>query len=130
MQSALPLDKELCLDSPLYTMLRKSQIQKVEFYDDRGVTLTDDTSHPIVVNEGKIAFVEKKRDLFLTLPQELVITVSLYSQDGENVAVLFCGEASKGELALNIKDRGLSSGAYSVLVKTEQALFVRSVALR
>lgn len=106
------------------------EIQRVEHYDGTYVSLAAGDKGPIVVNEGKIGFIEEQKDLALSLPTELPLTVSLYTNDGENIAVLFCGVAEEGILHLGIGERPIASGAYTVVVKTEAALFMRSVLIR
>lgn len=107
-----------------------NEIKKVEYYDDKSVILQRGAGSPIAVREGFIGFEPAGGDLSLTLPGTLELTVSLCSPDGKSVALLFCGETTESRLPLHILDRGLASGSYSLVVATNDALFVRSLALR
>lgn len=107
-----------------------SDIERVEFYDDQSVVMTEGRWAPIAVKEGFIGFDATGGALSLTLPKALALTVSLCTPDGKSVAVLYCGESSTARLPLHIGDYGLASGQYSLVVATEEALFVRSLSLR
>lgn len=106
-----------------------NDIQRVEYYDDQSVILNKGGGKPIAVREGFIGFDASGGDLNLTLPQALELSVSLCTPDGKSVALLYCGEYAGETLPLRIKDHGLASGSYSLVVSTSNALFVRSLDL-
>jgi len=108
-------------------------IQKIEFYDD-GTAIIGDNSNPHksngLLSQGQIGFTVTASNLLLTLPKASNLSVSLFSLNGRKVAKLFSGNANAGKLDLNLTKNGLATGIYSVLVKMNNAVFVRKLMIK
>jgi hypothetical protein len=108
-------------------------IKKIEFYDGE-VSISSDASKKQQSNKllkkGEIGFVVSQTNISLNLPSNSNISVAIYSLNGRNVAELFNGDANAGVLNLNISNRKLATGVYSIMVKSNSSIFARKLIIK
>ncbi len=99
-------------------------VDKITFYDDGTAIIHNDKSS---VAQDKIGFQLNASNLALTVPKASDMTVKIFSVQGRQIAELHKGRVKAGVLDLSIQHLNLATGIYSIVVQSNNQLFVRKI---
>ncbi len=103
-------------------------IEKIEFYEDNYSSMVGEKDSDNSLES--MHFSVNNSELSLSLPESTDLSVSLYNVMGRRVAKLYKGHVDDGTLNLNIAKKSVATGVYSLVVKSDSALFVRKVMVK
>ena len=110
-----------------------NEIQKIEFYDDGNSAIADNFNSKqskSLFSQEQIGFLVTSSTLSLTLPKVTKLSVSLFSLNGRKVAELFNGYSGTKILNLSLSKVNLATGLYSVMIKTDNSVYVRKLIIK
>ncbi|MBF0431462.1 MAG: hypothetical protein HQK83_09300 [Fibrobacteria bacterium] len=102
-------------------------IVKIEIYNDNPVGVGDaiKQTDSKLAEKGNIGFTITPSTLSLHVYKQTKLDVYLYNSKGAKISRLFFGTVNTGPLNLSLSDLQLSSGVYSVVVKTGKEICIR-----
>lgn len=111
-----------------------SEILKIEFYDNGSSVDLDKKNinfkNSNFKNKNQINFFHTSTHLKLNLKKSTHLSISLYNLTGRKIADLFNDQASIGTLNLNLTKHNLANGFYSVIVKTQNSIFIKKLIIK
>lgn len=128
--SRILFDKNMMLASACYNV---DDIEKIEFYNDAPVSISPQNNYkayPVSKNINQIGFIQTSTNLKLSLSKPSQISVSLFTINGRKIAELFNGKVDYGPKNLNFSQYNLAKGFYSVVIKSDNSIFVRKLIIK
>lgn len=108
-------------------------IKKIEFYNDDPVSISYQNNHKkysVSENFNRIGFTQTGNNLKLSLSKPSQLSVSLFSINGRKIAELYNGKVDCGSKSLNFSKYNMAKGFYSVVIKSDNSIFVRKLIIK